>query len=143
MDSRFTPFPSPGTGLVRISWVTWAIQEIGSADSVQIEGPRRRSLVRVLLRPFQGLAEFLLQKPVAVLHGGKFAVEHIGGPGFVLVQPLEQGIKILPAGRRLFGAAMGQNLPGRRVDDQLRFALGATDGQLPGLAHAPIVPDVW
>src|SRR6185436_2922039 len=183
MDSRFTPFPSPGPGsygsqnvhrCFEASFSVWTIwlgprrrgrtgepqdsstgrskgldrpsrrrSRILHDPSIQVEGPGRRSLVRILLRPLQGFAEFLLQKPVAVLHGGEFAVEHVGGPGLVLVQPLEQGVEVLAAGRRLLGPAVGQDLPGRRVDDQLGFALGAADGQLPGLAHSPIVPDLW
>lgn len=123
-------------------WIGGAGRQARRGQSIQIEGPAGRSLVGIFLRPLQGFAELFLQEPVAVFHPRQLPVEHIGGPGLVVVQSLEQCIEVLATGQRLLGGAVGQDLSGRRIDDQIGIALRATDGQLPGLAHSPIVPDL-
>ena len=108
----------------------------GIVPSVQVKGPPRGALVRIFFGAAHGFPELFFEEAVAVLHGGDLALEDVLGPGLVLVEPLEQGVQVLAAGDGLFGLAVGEDLPGLGVDDEVRIAIWAADGQLPGLAHS-------
>ena len=94
---------------------------------------------RVLLGAAQGLAELLFEEAVAVLQGGDLALEHVLGPGFVVVEPLQEGVEVFASGERLLGIAVGEDCAGLGVDHQVGATVGAADGQLAGLAHGPIL----
>ena len=111
---------------------------IGAA-SVQVEGPRGRTFVRLLLGAAQGLAELLFEDTVAIFQGRDLAREDVLRPRLSFVETLEQGVEVFSPANRLLLAPVGQNLPGRSIDDQVGIALGAADGQLACLAHSSIL----
>ena len=102
---------------------------------VEIPRPGRWLVFGGLFGLFERLLEFLFQKPVSVLERGHLALEGFLGLDLLTFEVTQKRVKIFAARYGLLFVAVGQYLPGRRVQDQPGFTRGAVSDELPGLGH--------
>lgn len=110
---------------------------LSTLRSVEIDRAKRRLFVGLFFGPLQGLLEFLLEQPIAVLHGGHLAVEDALGFCLPLLELGEERFHVFALRRGLLDLPVGDDFTGCRVDHQGGFTHRAAQGPLLFFAHVP------
>lgn len=105
------------------------------AWSVEVEGPGWRNVIRLFFGSLHGLFELLFEESVPVFHGGHLLSEDLLGLVLVSIEVFEEGLEVLAPGQRLLDGAVGENLTGCGIDNQMRLAFWTAKGERPCLCH--------